>query len=146
MGGGRLSGKVGRNTNIGFLNMQTASVSANGTPGRNFTVARVRQDLANRSNIGAIVVNRNATGRLGGDGDYNRTYAFDGRWGIGEGGTISGFAAATDTPVGVMLKLSLRRRRQFRLVAAMTRTSTGTGLGSPTGWTSCESRNRSSFG
>ena len=98
IGGGRLSGKVGRNTNIGFLNMQTASLGAGGTPGQNFTVARVRQDLANRSNIGAIVVNRDATGSLGRDGDYNRTYAFDGRWGIGEGGTISGFAAATDTP------------------------------------------------
>ena len=97
VGGGRLSGKVGRNTNIGFLNMQTASLGASGTPGQNFTVARVRQDLANRSNIGAIVVNRDGTGSLG-DGDYNRTYAFDGRWGIGEGGTISGFAAATDTP------------------------------------------------
>ncbi len=98
VGGGRLSGKVGSNTNVGFLNMQTASVGANGSPGQNFTVARVRQDLANRSNIGAILVNRQATGRLGGDGDYNRTYALDGRWGIGEGGTVSGFAAATETP------------------------------------------------
>ena len=98
VGGGRLSGKVGRNTNVGFLNMQTASVGGSGTPGQNFTVARVRQDLANRSNIGAMLVNREATGDLGGDGDYNRAYAVDGRWGIGEGGTVSGFAAATDTP------------------------------------------------
>ena len=98
VGGGRLSGKVGRNTNIGFLNMQTASVGAAGVPGQNFTVARVRQDLANRSNVGAIVVNRQATASLGGDGDYNRTYAVDGRWGVGERGTVSGFAAATDTP------------------------------------------------
>jgi hypothetical protein len=98
VGGGRLSGKIGRDTNIGFLNMQTASVGGSGTPGQNFTVARVRQDLANRSNIGAMLVNREATGSLGDDGDYNRTYAVDGRWGIGEGGTLSGFAAATDTP------------------------------------------------
>ena len=98
VGGGRLSGKIGSNTNVGFLNMQTASVGGSGTPGQNFTVARVRQDLANRSNVGAMLVNREATGSLGGDGDYNRTYAVDGRWGIGEGGTVSGFAAATDTP------------------------------------------------
>ena len=97
VGGGRLSGKVGSNTNVGFLNMQTASVGGSGTPGQNFTVARVRQDLANRSNIGAMLVNRQATGSLGGDGDYNRTYVFDGRWGIGDGGTVSGYAAATDT-------------------------------------------------
>ena len=98
VGGGRLSGKIGSNTNVGFLNMQTESVGATGTPGQNFTVARVRQDLANRSNVGVMLVNREATGSLGGDGDYNRTYAVDGRWGIGEGGTVSGFAAATDTP------------------------------------------------
>ncbi|TDI22944.1 MAG: hydrolase [Acidobacteria bacterium] len=98
VGGGRLSGKIGRNTNVGFLNMQTASVGASGTTGQNFTVARVRQDLPNRSNIGAMLVNRQATGSLAGDRDYNRTYAFDGRWGIGDGGTVSGFAAATETP------------------------------------------------
>ena len=98
LGGGRLSGKVGNNTNIGFLNMQTESVDASGTPMTNFTVARVRQDLANRSNVGAIFVNRQATGSLAGDRDYNRTYALDGRFGIGQGGTISGYAAETDTP------------------------------------------------
>ena len=101
LGGGRLSGKVGSNTNIGFLNMQTASVGATGTPRQNFTVGRVRQDLANRSNIGVMFVNRQATGELAGTDlagdDYNRTFAVDGRWGIGEGGTISGFAAGTDT-------------------------------------------------
>ncbi len=98
VGGGRLSGKIGTNTNIGFLNMQQESVHGTGTPQQNFTVGRVRQDLANRSNVGAIFVNRQATGSLAGDQDYNRTYAFDGTWGIGEGGTVSGFAAQTDTP------------------------------------------------
>ena len=101
LGGGRLSGKVGSNTNVGFLNMQTASVGATGTPRQNFTVGRVRQDLANRSNIGVMFVNRQANGELAGTDlagdDYNRTFAADGRWGIGEGGTISGFAAGTDT-------------------------------------------------
>ncbi len=98
LGGGRLSGKVGNNTNIGFLTMQTESVSASGIPSQNFTVARVRQDFANRSNVGAIVVNRQATGTLAGDRDYNRTFAVDGRFGIGQGGIISGFAAETETP------------------------------------------------
>ena len=100
IGGGRLSGKIGTTTNIGFLNMQTQSVGATGTPQQNFTVGRVRQDLADRSNVGAIFVNRRASGTLAGDQDYNRTYAVDGRWGIGQGGTISGFAAKTDTPGG----------------------------------------------
>ena len=104
LGGGRLSGKVGSNTNVGFLNMQTAAVGATGTPRQNFTVGRVRQDLANRSNIGVMFVNRQANGELAGTDvagdDYNRTFAVDGRVGIGEGGAISGFAAGTDTSPG----------------------------------------------
>jgi len=96
IGGGRLSGKVGRNTNIGLLNMQTASLS--GSPANNFTVARVRQDFVNRSNIGAIVVNRSASGHLASEHDFNRSYAVDGRLGFGQNGTISGFAAETETP------------------------------------------------
>ena len=97
-GGGRLTGQVGSSTNIGLLNMQTAPVAANGTPSNNYTVARVRQDLPNRSNVGAMVVNRRATGELADAGDVNRSYAVDGRWGIGEAVTMSGFAAATETP------------------------------------------------
>ena len=97
-GGGRLSGQVGANTHIGVLNMQTASVDASGTPANNYTVARVRQDLPNRSNVGAIVVNRNATGGYAGPDDANRSYAVDGRWGMGETVTLSGFAAGTETP------------------------------------------------
>jgi len=96
--GGRLSGKIGTNSNIGFLNMQTQSVEGTRLAQQNFTVGRFRQDLANRSNVGAIFVNRQATGSLADDHDYNRTYAFDGRFGIGQGGTLSGFAAKTDTP------------------------------------------------
>ena len=98
VGGGRLSGKIGTNTNVGFLNMQTAGVEATSTPRQNFTVGRVRQDLPNRSNIGGMFVNRQATGSLAGVDDYNRSYAADGRWGIGEGGTVTGFIAGTETP------------------------------------------------
>ena len=98
VGGGRLSGKLGRNTNIGFLNMQTASVDARGTPSNNFTATRIRQDFTNRSNIGAIFVNRSATSDLSGSEDFNRSYAVDGQWGLGQTGTISGFAAETETP------------------------------------------------
>ena len=80
--------------------MQQDSVTSAGSPQQNFTVARVRQDLANRSNVGAIVVNRQAAGDLSTDADYNRTFAVDGRWGSGQGGTISGFVAQTDTGAG----------------------------------------------
>ena len=99
IGGGRLSGKIG-NTNIGLLNMQTASLDATDAPSQNFSVARVRQDFANRSNIGAIVVNRNATGDLAADDHPHRTFAVDGRLGMGQGGMITGFLAQTESPSG----------------------------------------------
>ena len=97
IGGARLSGKVGDDTNVGFLNMQTASFAGGGAS-QNFTVARVRQELPSRSNVGAMVVNRQATGRPAGTADANRTFALDGRLGIGQSGTLSGFASETDTP------------------------------------------------
>lgn len=78
--------------------MQTATVDETGTPANNFTVARVRQDLPNRSNAGAMVVDRRATGELAAAGAFNRSYAVDGRWGIGETVTLSGFGAGTETP------------------------------------------------
>ncbi len=108
VGGGRLSGRMGSNTNVGFLNMQTAAVDATGTAQQNFTVGRIRQDLANRSNVGAMFVNRQGGGALAGPDDFNRSFAVDGRWGIGQGGTVSGFAANTRTPP---LRLAALRER-----------------------------------
>ena len=59
LAGGRLSGKAGP-VNVGLLNMQTDDTVT--TAANNFTVARVRRDFANRSNLGAIFVGRYATG------------------------------------------------------------------------------------
>ncbi len=99
LGGARLSGKVSDTVTVGFLNMQTGE--SGGVPSNNFGVARVRRDLPNRSSIGGLFVNRQATGDLAGDDDYNRTFGFDGRWGFGQNGIVSGFAARTETPEGV---------------------------------------------
>lgn len=96
-GGARLSGQAGRGLNVGFLNMQTESVGGV-IAANNFSVARLRQDLPNRSSVGVIAVNRQGTGRLAADNDYNRSFAVDGRWGIGRSGLLSGFAAMTVSP------------------------------------------------
>ena len=96
LGGARMSGRVTDNVTVGLLNMQTESVL--GSPGNNFGVARVRRDLANRSSVGALFVNRQATGRRATSDDYNRTFGLDGRWGFGRNGIVSGFAAKTQTP------------------------------------------------
>jgi hypothetical protein len=95
VGGARLTGRVGT-TNLGLLNIQTEGAGT--TPGNNFSVARLNHELPNRSALGAIVVNRQGTGGLAPPDDYNRSYAVDGRLGIGVNGLISGFAAKTSTP------------------------------------------------
>ena len=97
LGGVRMSGKVSDSLSVGLFNMQTESV-AGVASANNFTVARVRHDLPNRSNIGVLLVNRQATGDLAGTDDYNRTYALDGRWGIGQNGQVTGFVSRTETP------------------------------------------------
>ncbi len=98
-GGVRLSGKIGKTTNVGFLHMSTEAVDGI-APGNTFTVARVNQELANRSSIGVIIVNRDGDGSLliPESDDYNRTFAIDGRWGIGDNLIIEGWIAKTETP------------------------------------------------
>ena len=97
LGGARLSGKVTDSVTVGFINMQTEDVQ-DIAPANNFTVARLRRDLPNRSSIGGLFVNRQSTGVTGLSNDYNRTYALDGRWGIGQNGLVQGFVGRTQTP------------------------------------------------
>ena len=97
LGGARLSGKVSDTVTVGFLNMQTESIDGV-AQANNFTVARVRRDLPNRSSIGGMFVNRQGTGELAPSDDHNRAYAMDGRWGIGQNGMVQGFFGQTKTP------------------------------------------------
>lgn len=98
-GGVRVSGKVGANTNVGFLYMSSEAVE-DIAPGNEFTVARVNQEWGTRSSIGAIFIERKGDGShlVAEPDDKNRTYGFDARLGIGENTMISGWAAKTDTP------------------------------------------------
>ena len=95
--GARVSGGVGGGVNVGVMYMQTDELTGV-TPANRFGVARVNKELPNRSSLGAIFVSRDATGRNSDLFGNNRTYGVDGRWGIGEYGLISGFAAKTSTP------------------------------------------------
>jgi hypothetical protein len=94
-GGGRLSGKVG-GVNVGALSMQTSEVGAR--PANNFSALRVSRELPNRSGVGAMFVNRTATGSLARSSDWNRTWGADARLGVGEHVSVVGFAARTQTP------------------------------------------------
>ena len=95
LGGARLSGKIDQ-TNVGFLNMFTDEVEEEGIIRNNFTVARVNHQFEGRSAIGGAFVNRQGLGGV--EDNYNRTYAVDGKWGIGNKAQISGYLAQTSTP------------------------------------------------
>ena len=98
-GGVRLSGKLGGSTNIGLLHMRSDAVDG-AAPRNDYSVARVSQELANRSSVGAMFVNRQGDGshlRRKGQ-DHNRAYAIDGRWGIGRNSLLSAWVAKTDSP------------------------------------------------
>ncbi len=96
LGGGRVSGDVA-GLKVGFLSMQTQELE--GLAGsNNFTVGRVRKELANRSYIGGIISNRFGSGDYSPDDDKNTTFGLDGKLGIGQYGSLTGFLARTATP------------------------------------------------
>ncbi|WOJ97023.1 DUF5916 domain-containing protein [Congregibacter brevis] len=98
-GGMRLSGKLGNSTNVGLLYMSDEGLSGV-APQNDFLVARINEELPNRSAIGAMVVQRRGDGSLKADGtaDENDAYAVDGRIGIGDNLLLSAWAAKTETP------------------------------------------------
>ena len=98
LGGTRLSGQLA-GLNVGLLNMQTQSVDGIAS-GTNFSVARVRKDLPNRSSIGLMVTNRlHGTAQVLESPEYdNQAFAIDGRLGLGQYTQISGFIARTFSP------------------------------------------------
>jgi hypothetical protein len=96
IGGARVSGKVGQ-TNVGLLSMFTEDIESVGIQENNFSVARVNHNFGNsRSSLGGIFVNRQ--GLAGLDDDYNRVFAIDGKWGIGNKAEVNGFLAKSTTP------------------------------------------------
>ena len=105
IGGARLSGKL-NDTYVGLLSMFTEDVQTSDVSieRNNFSVARVNHQFKERSFIGGAFMNRQSLGGLESDAlptdqlDYNRTYAIDGRWGLGKKAQLSGFYAQTQTP------------------------------------------------
>ncbi len=96
LGGARLSGRLA-GFNVGLLNMQTNALKGT-IPANNFTLTRFGRELPNRSGVGALFIHRQATGSLAGPGDWNQTFAIDGRLGLGRYAQVAGWAAGTRTP------------------------------------------------
>jgi len=78
-GGLRLSGKLNNNWRIGLLSMMTQKEEKAGQPDLNYTVATVQRKIGNRSNIGAILVNRQSINSSDTDliDKYNRVVGLD---------------------------------------------------------------------
>jgi hypothetical protein len=99
-GGGRLSGKVG-GWNVGLLNIQADEVEDvlgnNIGAANNFSVLRMQREVG-RSSYGFIFVNRQGTGDLAPDNDYNRSYGVDANIQLTANQRLTGFLARTDTP------------------------------------------------
>ena len=97
LGGARLTGKLGGN-NIAIMDIQVEelqdSTGALIEPGQNFFVARYSRDILERSQIGALVINKEAS-RGGG---FNRTFAVDMMLPLTASFTLEGFLAETSTP------------------------------------------------
>src|SRR6266545_3382079 len=86
VGGGRLTGRVGDFT-VGALQIFTEH--------QGYSVARLNHELATRSRIGIIGIQRMATGNTG---NWNRVYGVDGRIGIRDPWTIDWWGATSAKP------------------------------------------------
>ena len=98
--GAKITGKVGR-YNIGFLQVQTRKLGDANTlfhvPRAEFTVARVKRDIFERSSIGAMFVNRQGAISAGGT-RYNRAAGVDADFEITDHYQIRAFLMGTATP------------------------------------------------
>ncbi len=94
-GGLRVTGRAGT-FGLGALSMQ--SEADGGRPGQNYSVVRARRDVLGNSDIGAIVLSRQAAG---GSGDFNRVAGVDVNFRFFKNLSLNGFAAASESPKAV---------------------------------------------
>ena len=90
--GGRLTGRVGR-TGVGAMTIQTQSTD--GREGDNYTVLRARRDILRNSDVGAIVLARQSTGR---STDRNTVAGVDANFRFRRALSFNGFLTKSATP------------------------------------------------
>ncbi|MCB0489001.1 MAG: DUF5916 domain-containing protein [Cyclobacteriaceae bacterium] len=117
LGGARVSGRVNK-TNVGVLSMFTddatftTSTDTTIVERNSFNVARVNQQVGQRSTIGGTFVSREGRGDIA--SDYNRVFAMDGKWGIGKKAQISGFYAHSNSPLETSEGNSFKVQGQYQ--------------------------------
>ena len=92
VGGGRVTGRVGDFT-VGALQILTERATTQ--EAMSYSVLRLQRELAARSRIGVIAVQRMGTSQTS---DWNRVLAVDGRIGLREAWTVDWWGAASATP------------------------------------------------
>ena len=75
LAGARLSGKIGNDLRIGFMNMTTRETDE--YLARNFTVAAIQQKVFSRSNFGFIFINKEYFDQPADTAMFNRVFGFD---------------------------------------------------------------------
>ena len=94
LGGGRLTGKVGK-FSIGAVNVQTDDAPSVGALSTNFTVLRVKRDILRRSRIGGIFTGRSVSTVGAGS---NEVYGLDALFSFYDNVNFNGYYARTRTP------------------------------------------------
>lgn len=98
--GAKITGKIGP-YNVGFLQAQTRKVgessSGFGIPRQQFTVARVKRDVLERSYVGAMFVNRQGSSSFSGT-RYNRGAGVDAEFNLTDHYQLKAFLMGTSTP------------------------------------------------
>ena len=94
LGGGRLTGKVGK-FSIGAVNIQTDDAPSVGALSTNFTVLRVKRDILRRSRIGGIFTGRSVSTVGAGS---NEVYGLDALFSFYDNVNFNGYYARTRTP------------------------------------------------
>ncbi len=74
--GARLSGKLNKNWRIGLMDMQTTAKEAEGLPRQNFGIVALQRQLFRRSNVTALLVNKESLAESAGS-RYNRNLGFE---------------------------------------------------------------------
>ncbi len=91
LAGVKLTGQI-KGLDLGFINMQTDDIE--GTPGSNFSVLRFRKRFLSRSNVGAMLTNRQSSL----EDDSNRVFGVDGNFVFFDNLHVESFFTSSQTP------------------------------------------------
>jgi hypothetical protein len=116
LGGGRLTGRVGRTT-LGLINMETRQDRFASTPGTfsitpsgNFSVVRIKRDILRRSSIGLLATNRSVSQTGKGS---NQAFGVDGAFAFFSNLALNAYVAKSESSGVTTDDLSYRTQLDY---------------------------------